>query len=211
MDPRQFLSTIVEPNITELSTNGGDVRRAYNAVFAVDALAAHLYSWAKSHAPTHVHAYSDDTRFREALAQRNTEFQLVRDLAKALKHVELLRGNPQVKGASQMGAETLGFDVGRFDEARYDAPAQIVVTTDLGEKRVVEAVLQNSLKFLNAEMRGSGCEHDAAAQGGQGSRPAGNSSAAPFPIMSFAARRVRGGGVLGARTVRHGGPCVGIN
>jgi hypothetical protein len=156
MDPRQFLSTIVEPNITELSTNCGDVRRAYNAVFAVDALAAHLYSWAKSHAVACAAAYSDDTRFREALAQRNAEFQLVRDLAKALKHVELVRGNPRVKGASQMGAEALGFDVARFDEARFDGPAQVVVRTDLGEKRVVEAVLQNALTFLNAYMSSLG-------------------------------------------------------
>jgi hypothetical protein len=66
--------------------------------------------------------------------------------------MELVRGTPRVKGASQMGAEGLGFDVARFDEARFDSPAQVVVTTDLGEKRVVEAVLQNALKFLNAEM-----------------------------------------------------------
>jgi hypothetical protein len=156
MDPRQFLSTIVEPNIAELSTNYGDVRRAYNAVFAVDALTAHLYSWAKIHAPAYARSHSDDTHFRDALARRNAEFGLVRDLAKALKHVELVRGTPRVKGASQMGTEGLGFDVARFDEARFDGLAQIVVTTDLGEKRVVEAVLQNALKFLNAEMSGLG-------------------------------------------------------
>ena len=156
MDPRQFLTTVVEPNIAELSSNYGDVRRAYNAVFAVDALAAHRYSWAKTNAPAYSRSHSDDTHFREALARQNAEFGLARDLAKALKHVELVRGTPRVKDASQMGSEGLGFDVARFDEARFDSPAQVVVTTNLGEKRVVESVLQNALKFLNDEMVGLG-------------------------------------------------------
>jgi len=92
----------------------------------------------------------------EALARQNAEFGLVRDLAKALKHVELVRGTPRVKDASQMGTEGLGFDVARFDEARFDSPAQVVVTTNLGGKRVVESVLQNALTFLKQEMVGLG-------------------------------------------------------
>ena len=55
-----------------------------------------------------------------------------------------------------MGSEGLGFDVARFDEARFDSPAQVVVTTNLGGKRVVESVLQNALTFLKQEMVGLG-------------------------------------------------------
>jgi hypothetical protein len=76
----------------------------------------------------------------------------VRDLAKALKHVELIAGKPSVKTASQMAPESLGFDAARFDEGRFDGPAQVVVTTNSGEKRVVESVVLNALKFLEQEM-----------------------------------------------------------
>jgi hypothetical protein len=154
MNPRQFLMTVVQPNAVQFSSNYGDLRQAYNVVFSVDALAAQLFSWAKTHAPTYSDSYANDSqfRFRGALSHRNAEFGLVRDLAKALKHVELIAGKPSVKTASQMALESLGFDAARFDEGRFDGPAQVVVTTNSGEKRVVESVVLNALKFLEQEM-----------------------------------------------------------
>jgi hypothetical protein len=152
MNPRQFLMTVVQPNAVQFSSNYGDMRQAYNAVFSVDALAAQLFWWARVHAPTYPGPHADDSEFRAALALRNAEFGLVRDLAKALKHFKLYRGNPRVETASKMVPESLGFDAARFDEARYDGPMQVAVTTNSGEKRVVESVVLNALKFLEQEM-----------------------------------------------------------
>ena len=42
MTPRQFLEQIVRPNVVEFHANCANMRHAYNAVAAVDALAAHL-------------------------------------------------------------------------------------------------------------------------------------------------------------------------
>ena len=45
MIPRDFLETVVRPNVTEFNADYGKIQRAYNAVAAVDALAAHIYGW----------------------------------------------------------------------------------------------------------------------------------------------------------------------
>jgi len=46
MSARDFLQDIVRPNVSDFHANFGSRRHAYNAVSAVDALAAHLYVWA---------------------------------------------------------------------------------------------------------------------------------------------------------------------
>src|SRR5262249_42244728 len=46
-----FLQTVVRPNMEEFNADHGNVRRAYNAVAVVDALAAHIYMWCKTSVP----------------------------------------------------------------------------------------------------------------------------------------------------------------
>src|SRR5579859_7128759 len=57
MTPRQFLNDIVCPNVKDFHDNYDNLRYAYNAIAAVDSLAAHLYVWANNHAlaPFQVH------------------------------------------------------------------------------------------------------------------------------------------------------------
>lgn len=108
MGPRQHLAQIVRPNIADLNTNFGDIRYAFNAVTAVDALAGHLYQWCCANAAQEVSGVRDDSAFRERLSQANPEFSLVRDIAKAQKHVHLTRGSPQVSTAAQVETRALG-------------------------------------------------------------------------------------------------------
>ena len=51
MTPRQFLEAVVRPNVDALHADTASVRHAYNAISAVDALAAHLYVWAANNVP----------------------------------------------------------------------------------------------------------------------------------------------------------------
>ena len=51
MTPGEFLQTVVRPNMEEFNADPGNVRRAYNAVAVVDALAAHIYMWCKTTVP----------------------------------------------------------------------------------------------------------------------------------------------------------------
>lgn len=86
MTPREYLDQVVRPNIADLARDNGDLRLALNAVHAVDALAAHIFYGAGGAAKI---GDKDDVAYRARLAGQDAEFGLLRDVAKAAKHVEL--------------------------------------------------------------------------------------------------------------------------
>jgi len=150
--PREFLENVVRPNVEDFKANYGSVRHAYNAVTAVDALAAHLYEWCKTNAPSEIAGVSHDSQYRERLAQSSSDFRLLRDIAKAQKHVHLTRGATQVTGAAQVAARSLGWDEAKLDQGRWDGPPQVVVTTDSGDLRYVEQIVADALVVLETKM-----------------------------------------------------------
>ena len=152
MGPREHLEQIVRPNVGDIHTNFGNVRYAFNAVAAVDALAGHVYRWCCINAPHEVAEVQDDSAYRERLAHANADFALVRDIAKAQKHIHLDRGSPQVSTAAQVETRSLGWGQARWGEGRWGSPPQVMVETDEGEVRVVEAILDRALSFLEVEM-----------------------------------------------------------
>lgn len=153
MDPKTFLEDVVRPNVEDMKARYEDVRLAFNAVAAVDSLAAHLYVWCLTNTAGQTHGAKDDSDYREKLAQQDPEFALLRDIAKANKHVHLTRGTPQVTAADQISAKRLGWGTGRWGEMKWDSPAQVVADTNAGESRVVEAVVDRALAFIETEMR----------------------------------------------------------
>jgi hypothetical protein len=51
----------------------------------------------------------DDLEYRSELAKQHSEFALLRDIAKAVKHVRLVRGSPQTSRGDQMEVRSLGW------------------------------------------------------------------------------------------------------
>jgi hypothetical protein len=150
--PSEFLQTVVRPNVVEFNTEYGDVRRANNAVASVDALAAHIYVWCKTNASSEIAGLRDDICYRERLAGSSSGFRLLRDIAKAQKHVHLYRGQPEVTTSAQVKVRSFGYGEGAYGGGRYGGPPQVVVTTDDGELRYVEQVVAAALAVLEAEM-----------------------------------------------------------
>jgi hypothetical protein len=150
--PCEFLENVVRPNVQDFNANYGSVRHAYNAVAAVDALAAHLYLWCKTNASSEIVDVSDDTQYRARSAQSSSDFRLLRDIAKAQKHAHLDRGAPEVTAAAQVAARSTGWGEARWDEGRWGGPPQVVVTTDGGELRYVEKIVAAALTVLETEM-----------------------------------------------------------
>ena len=66
--PRQFLEKVVQPNVTEFYIRIGSERHAYNAVAAVDALAAHIYVWCTVNSPSAIDGTPNDSVYRAVLA-----------------------------------------------------------------------------------------------------------------------------------------------
>ncbi len=153
MTPREFLDTVVQPNVAEFSENYDDVRRAFNAVASVDALAAYLYQHLRSSNHPDVDSVSDDSQYRAELATQHPDFGLLRDVAKAHKHVRLVRGNPEVSGADQTEVKSLAYGEARYGEGRFGSPDQVVVVTDSGENRVIESLVAGCVKFLDGRLK----------------------------------------------------------
>ena len=153
MTPKEFLDTVVEPNITDFKSDYGSIRHAFNAVMAIDALAAHIFVWCRNN----LQQSGNDSLYRAALAKQNPDFSLIRDIAKAQKHVHLDNGNPQVQRADQMTVQALGYGVARFGEGRFGSPPQVVIDIDNGI-RCVEAIVDGAYAFLTKEMENIGIE-----------------------------------------------------
>ena len=105
MTPVDYLKDVVEPNLAALAADYGSIRHNLNAVHAVDALAAHIYYASNGAAPG-----TDDTVYRAELAKHFPEFALLRDIAKAIKHVRLIQGSPQTSRGDHIEVRSLGWD-----------------------------------------------------------------------------------------------------
>ncbi|MGZ8285680.1 MAG: hypothetical protein ACXW27_04375 [Allosphingosinicella sp.] len=156
MTPGAFLNDVVRPNVADFHQNFGDLRLAHNAVASVDALAAHLYVWLKANAPNAVSGIVDDSAFRAELANRDEMFRLLRDIAKAQKHVHLTRHNPLVTQASQVASKPVGWGEGGFGQGRYGGPIQVVVDLGNGRLAYVEEVVDGALALLEQEILANG-------------------------------------------------------
>jgi hypothetical protein len=152
MTPREYLETVVRPNVDDFHTHFADVRHAQNAISTVDALAAHVYVWATANNPAAVASSDHDTAYRDELAARNKDFALLRDIAKAQKHVHLTRGNPHVLRADQITSRSVALGEGDFGAGRYGGVEQVVVDIEASNFLYVENIVDNALAFLENEM-----------------------------------------------------------
>lgn len=157
MTPREFLETVVRPNVDEFHTHYTDMRHAHNAVATIDALAAHFYVWAEQNGVASIAAVQNDSHFRNQLAARSADFALLRDIAKAQKHVHLTQHNPQVTRADQIVSRTIGYGEGLYGLGRYGGVQQVVVDIAPGNFACLENTIDNALAFLEAEMNAFGC------------------------------------------------------
>lgn len=147
MIPREYLEHVVEPNIAELDADYGNIRLALNVVHSLDALAAQIFYGSNG-----AIAAKDDLDYRNQLASVSDEFALLRDIAKAIKHVRLERGDPLVSGGDQVSVASIGWGVGRWGEGRWSGPPQAVVATNSGELRYIEQIAQGALSLLKLEL-----------------------------------------------------------
>jgi hypothetical protein len=93
------------------------------AAAAIDALAAHIYWWCSQNAALHVAGLAGDDAYRGHLRASNRDFELTSDVAKANKHVVLVRGQPTVQSAATATmVKAPGWDEFRWDDFTWDSP-----------------------------------------------------------------------------------------
>lgn len=147
MTPLEYLENVIEPNVAALRADFSNLRHNLNAVHAVDALAAHIYHASNGAAPG-----EDDSHYRDEIAKLYPEFALLRDIAKAIKHVRLDRGSPHTRRGDKLERRSLGWGEAAWGDGRWGGPPQVVIPLDSGGVRVVETVVGNALDALKIEM-----------------------------------------------------------
>ncbi len=95
MTPRQFKAIFVDDNVDEFLAAPHDVVRAVNAIWAVDALVAHIWLWGSENTPDLVPEVSDD-KYRDMLCDKCKPYAALRDAANAMKHAKLTRRRPVI-------------------------------------------------------------------------------------------------------------------
>lgn len=152
MSPAQFLELVVYPNRRDWAADHGNVRLSFNCIASVDALAARIFHWLAQTAPSFVQGVNDDSKYREELAKRSSDFRLLRDLAKAQKHGKLDRGQPLVSTANQVRAESLKWGELKWGQGRWDGSLEVMVRLDDGTHEHVEVLVDRAIEFLVDEM-----------------------------------------------------------
>jgi hypothetical protein len=155
MTPREFYDLVVKPDLVDFEASFGDIRAAHHAVASADALFAHLFYWLKAHRPGSIIA-RDDLEFREHLGKSDADLALLRDVAKAQKHVELVRGKPMVRRADQVSVGNTGWGQARWGEARWGGPPQVHVTTDDGDMRALDYLVRHAVAVLDKMLAAEG-------------------------------------------------------
>lgn len=156
MTPADFRDQIVKPNIAEFDADRLSLRRALNALASVDALAAHMFAWLQTNHPSKVTNISDDSHYRANLSAQNADFHLVRDAAKAQKHVVLTRGTPQTSTASQMQSRNIGWGEAGWGDGPWGGGPAIAIELDSGSLAIAFSTLSRALAFLEQEMTTQG-------------------------------------------------------
>jgi hypothetical protein len=150
MTPREFLDQIVRPNLSEFEAGRLNLRQAFNALASVDALAAHIFVSLEHRRAPAVSGVKDDSDYREKLAERSPDFGIVRDTAKAQKHVKLTRGTPKISSASQIKLQTGGWGQSWGDN--WGGGPVVAVELDDASLAFVEPTLKRAISFLEQEM-----------------------------------------------------------
>jgi hypothetical protein len=156
LSAKDFRNIILRPILDEYDQGYDLLHRAYSAVAAVDAYAAHIFFEARG---TSIDPFeelgldqsggNDDLAFRQAIAKQNPDFRVLRDLAKANKHALLTRHKPTIVDSGRTSAKWKGWGEGKFSEGRNGGVMQIFVTDEDGCEHYVETLVKNSMKELD--------------------------------------------------------------
>lgn len=101
LDIRDFHRKIVTPNLDDFRSDSGDLRKAFNASWAIDSFASHVYYHLLDEEKTGEKSEGD---FKKFLAHHCVQFGRVQDVSNAAKHARLSRGRPAINSSTDLVA-----------------------------------------------------------------------------------------------------------
>ncbi len=150
MTPRQFKAIFVDDNVDEFRAAPHDVVRAVNAIWAVDALVAHIWLWGSENRPHVVPDVSDD-KFRDTLCSKCKQYAALRDAANAMKHAKLTRKRPVIHYSTDVQKRGGAFQEDAFQEDVVQLGDVVVHLRD-DLVHLVTDIINESLAALESEI-----------------------------------------------------------
>lgn len=148
--PQHFSKYVVTPNIDLFRERPDSLQAAFNCVMSVDALAAHIFFLFLEHGKTDL---NDDSLFRAELASECEHYKIIRDTAKTYKHIELGRGRPIVKFASQTKLAARPYGSGVYGVGNFDSEDVMIELNDGSAKHCISEAI-DAHRFLTSKFEG---------------------------------------------------------
>lgn len=149
----EFFEIHVVPNLEAWLSQPTDMRLAMNAVVSLYHMADHFWHAYASVDAGRVFGTASSGLFRAELAQRNTHFSLLRDVAEAHKHMKLDRSKRALTQSSQTAVGATGWGKGGYSTGPWGGGPSIVVELDDSTKHhlshLAKEVKQLWLSSLN--------------------------------------------------------------
>ena len=145
MDARWFLAEVVDPTILDFRNNHLSWRHALAAVAVVDMLMAHVFEYIGGSGSNELNA-KDDSDFRNILAKENLSVELLRDVAKAQKHVTLTRHQPKVSSFSDTSLVAKTYGSGAYGVGPYGGGFMVKISD--GKNVSLLSLISEALDFL---------------------------------------------------------------
>jgi hypothetical protein len=150
MTPRQFKAIFVDDNVDEFRAAPHDVVRAVNAIWAVDALVAHVWLWGSENTPDLIPEASDD-KYRDTLSDNCKPYAALRDAANAMKHAKLTRKRPVIHYSTDVQKMGAAFQEDAFQDDAVQL-GDVVVQLQDDSVHLVTHLINDSLAALESEM-----------------------------------------------------------
>lgn len=142
--PQHFFKYVVQENIAAWKSNPLDLRLAFNATMSVDCFAAHILEFKKD--AGQIKEGMKDQDYKKKLSDECQSFQVISDVAKALKHVRLTNKTAVVKNATDTSIGKISYGQGKYGVGSYNGDRIITEVED--ENRSLMDDCENALEFL---------------------------------------------------------------
>lgn len=151
IDLQELYDEVIEPNVGEFLADPGNRRLGLNAVWALDALASHVFHNLKSAGLTRLNKDGDYKRF---LAENNDCFWLVWDVSTASKHGQDLRQSKFVRNSGEIQSVRaegwLAFFAGIHDHEQWGN--RIFIANEKFGLRPMDVAVDQTCVLLKNEM-----------------------------------------------------------
>ena len=137
---RDFLNEVVVKDVEDFSAESESLRKAFHCALSL----YHLHEWVfASHSSELTHKSVRD--FDKSLCASSVDFQLIRDIANAAKHMELTRDPQRITHAANTAVQSTGWGEGGYGMGPYGGGPRVRIHVGPTEFEEFSVVSQSVL------------------------------------------------------------------